>query len=378
MDISELLSEKVCIDRTKKEADILVSLSVRHIVIFGCGNLGNKIGRFLLSKGYEIAAYSDNNESKWGSELNGVSIISPVSAAEQFGKEALFVVCIWSPERSYKQFKNQLINLGVNNVVHAALIMRLFPAELLPYYHFQLPGYFFEHRDEIKKVYDFLADDESKKQYQAHLDCRINLNFEGLPLADNRNQYFPSGVVELGDSEVFLDAGAYNGDTFEDFCRRTGSKYAKYIALEPDPKNRQDLEKKIKELDAEHVDVYPYAVGKDNCLLKFDATGGGGAGFSDTGTIEVECVRVDDKFYETSPTYLKFDIEGAELDALAGAHKTIEAYKPVLAVCIYHLPDDLWTIPLYIKEKYPFYNIFVRTHQYDGLDFVLYAIPPQA
>jgi len=119
----------------------------------------------------------------------------------------------------------------------------------------------------------------------------------------------------------------------------------------------------------------PYAVGKENCFLKFDATGGGGAGISVNGTIEVECVRIDDKFYNTIPTYLKFDIEGAELDALAGAENTIETYKPIIAVCIYHLPDDLWTIPLYLKRIYPFYNFFVRTHQYDGLDFVLYAIP---
>ncbi len=116
-------------------------------------------------------------------------------------------------------------------------------------------------------------------------------------------------------------------------------------------------------------------VGADNCTLKFDATGGGGAGISDSGTIEVECVRIDDKFYNEEPTYLKFDIEGAELDALSGAEKTIESYKPKLAVCIYHLPDDLWNIPLYLKRKYPFYKFYARTHQFDGLDFVLYAIP---
>ncbi len=378
MDISEILSESVCFDRIKKEADLLSILSVKHIVIFGCGNLGKKIGDFLLSKGYGISAYSDNNESKWGSELNRVTIISPAAAAAQYGKDAVFIVCIWSPERSYKQFKNQLIDLGVNNIIHAALIMRLFPAELLPYYHFQLPGFFFAHKKEIREVYDLLADEESKRQYLTHIDCRINLNFEGLPLADTNNQYFPADIIKLSEKEIFFDAGAYNGDTLQDFCHRTDFKYNRYIALEPDPKNKLDLEKKIQELNAKNIDAFPYAVGKDNCLLKFDATGGGGAGISQTGTIEVECVRVDDKFFESAPSFMKFDIEGAELDALAGAHKTIEAYKPVLAVCIYHLPDDLWTIPLYIKEKYPFYDIFVRTHQYDGLDFVLYAIPPKA
>jgi hypothetical protein len=72
---------------------------------------------------------------------------------------------------------------------------------------------------------------------------------------------------------------------------------------------------------------------------------------------------------------MKFDIEGAELSALKGAYNTIQKFKPKLAVCIYHLPNDLWEIILYIKEQFPFYNFSVRTHQHDGLDFVLYAIP---
>jgi hypothetical protein len=50
-------------------------------------------------------------------------------------------------------------------------------------------------------------------------------------------------------------------------------------------------------------------------------------------------------------------------------------YRPKIAVCIYHLPSDLWSIILYLSERYPFYNFSARTHQYDGLDFVLYAIP---
>jgi hypothetical protein len=120
--------------------------------------------------------------------------------------------------------------------------------------------------------------------------------------------------------------------------------------------------------------VLEIAVGNENGVLKFDATGGGGAGLSDSGSINVNCVRIDD-FFNEEITFIKFDIEGAELSALKGAYNTIQKYKPKLAVCIYHLPNDLWEIILYIKKQFPFYDFSVRTHQYDGLDFVLYAIP---
>ncbi|MEJ7682707.1 MAG: FkbM family methyltransferase [Segetibacter sp.] len=253
--------------------------------------------------------------------------------------------------------------------------MQLFPGDLLPHYHFQTPEYFLQYKNEIKKVYENLADEESKKQFLAHVDCRINLNFEDLPEADTANQYFPSDVVSLSANEVFLDAGAYDGDTLKDFTSRTNNKFIKYLALEPDPVSYKILQDVAASYENGIVEVFPYAVGVENTILKFDATGGAGAGFSENGSIEVECKRADDFFYNYKPTYLKFDIEGAELDALKGSEKIIETYRPKLAVCIYHLPDDLWRIFLYLHNKFPFYNFFARTHQYDGLDFVLYAIP---
>ena len=84
--------------------------------------------------------------------------------------------------------------------------------------------------------------------------------------------------------------------------------------------------------------------------------------------------KIDDHFDEEF-TFIKFDIEGAELDALRGAYNTIKRNKPKLAICIYHLPNDIWEIILFINNNFPFYDLYVRSHQYDGLDFVLYGIP---
>ncbi len=83
----------------------------------------------------------------------------------------------------------------------------------------------------MKEVYDLLADEESKKQYLAHIDCRINLNCQRLPVADTQNQYFPADVIRLSEHETFLDAGSYDGDTLRDFCERTSNKFNKYLAL---------------------------------------------------------------------------------------------------------------------------------------------------
>lgn len=345
------------------------------VIVTGAGNLGKKIASFLVKQNLNFYFFTDNNPKRWGQKINDKTILSPAEVSIDLKETAVWIVGIWSPGHSYVSTKHQLQSLGVTNIFPAAALMQLFPGDLLPHYHFQTPEYFLQHKGEIKEVFENLADEESKQQFLAHVDCRINLNFEGLPPADTANQYFPSDVVSLGTNEVFLDAGAYDGDTLKDFTSRTNNKFIKYLALEPDPVNYQKLQQVSSSYKDGIVEVFPYAVGVENTTLKFDATGGAGAGFSKDGSIEVECKRVDDFFYDYKPTYLKFDIEGAELDALKGSEKTIETYRPKLAVCIYHLPDDLWRIFIYLHKTFPFYSFFTRTHQFDGLDFVLYAIP---
>jgi FkbM family methyltransferase len=363
--------------RNKPSGDLVAlrtALQNNHpVIVFGAGNLGKKIADFLLNNKFNLPLIADNNQAKWGAALLGKPIVSATQALELY-KEAVWIVSIWSPGHSFASTKKQLQSIGVKNIFHAAALMQLFPAELLPHYHFQTPDFFLAHEQEIKEVYYSLADEESKKQYLAHINCRINLDFESLPQADLHNQYFPGDFIELSDQETFLDAGAYTGDTLTDFVERVKGQFNKYIALEPDPANNKALSATAKKYPGTKIEIFPFAVGNENCLLNFDATGGGGAGLSSEGTLEVECKRIDDVFPNEPFTYLKFDIEGAELDALKGAFQTIEKNHPRLAVCIYHLPDDLWQIPLFIKNNFPFYKLHTRTHQYDGLDFVLYAI----
>ena len=56
------------------------------------------------------------------------------------------------------------------------------------------------------------------------------------------------------------------------------------------------------------------------------------------------------------------DIEGAEMDALKGAEQTSREQRPGLAICVYHRPEDLWNIPLYLHEICPDYRFYLRHH----------------
>jgi FkbM family methyltransferase len=373
--LNHVLNDKLVTEITLKNDYIKNNIEQQGVILFGSGNLGRKIASYFKEKGFKIFCFADNNKIKNNTVIDDVIVYKPEIAYEKFSKDnPIWIVTIWSPGHSFKKTFQQLNQLGVQNIVPTNNIFQIFSKDLLPYYHFEVPDFYNNAKSKIKEALSYLKDDVSKEQYCKHLKARIGYSFNELPEATTHNQYFHEDIIQLSEPEIFLDCGAYTGDTLNDYLKYAKVPFKKYICLEPDPQNLIELNKNIASKNLSNVEVIEIAVGNENAELKFEATGGGGAVLSDTGSINVNCVRIDD-FFNEEITFIKFDIEGAELDALKGAYNTIYKYRPKLAVCIYHLPDDLWEIILYIKEQFPFYDLSVRTHQYDGLDFVLYAIP---
>lgn len=341
------------------------------IVIFGAGILGTKIAIHLQRLNHKIFGFADNNDKLWGSEINDIPIYSLSDASLKF-HNSLCIISIWNPRFRYEIIRSQLKDLKFSNIVHAAQLLQLFSEDLLPHYHFENPQFYFKNKNQIKEVYDLLGDVESKKQFINQLKYRLTIDFESLPSPDSQNQYFPIDLIKLKRGEVFLDAGAYDGDTYFEFNKRVNNSYTKYIALEPDPLNYELIKSNL--TNAHDVLIEPYAVGSKHEFLNFNSTGGEGASINNDGDISVECVTIDEKYKIYNPTFLKFDIEGAELDALKGAVNLIKDCTPTIAVCIYHKPQDIFEIPLWLKSVNSNYNFFVRTHGSDGFEFVLYAL----
>ena len=68
--------------------------------------------------------------------------------------------------------------------------------------------------------------------------------------------------------------------------------------------------------------------------------------------------------------YIKLDIEGAELDMLHGATKTITRWKPKMAISAYHKKEDLWTLLPYIKSLRPDYEFAFRHYRIDCTNYL--------
>ena len=115
-----------------------------------------------------------------------------------------------------------------------------------------------------------------------------------------------------------------------------------------------------------------YGIKKET--LSFFAGDGKLSRISDDGNVIINVDAMDSIIKDDKITFLKMDIEGSELKALHGARKIIQRDKPKLAICVYHKPEDIIEIPLYINSLVPEYKFYMRHYSIDSAETVLYAI----
>jgi FkbM family methyltransferase len=355
------------------------------IVLFGAGGLGQRTLSKLRSIGVEPVAFADNNQARWGTDIEGVSVLSPEQAAAEFGGAAAFVVTIWgagSPHR-FKETADQLHALGCEVVVPFAWFAWRFADRMLPYYGVDLPSRLLEQAEGVRAAFSLMSDDQSRREYVAQVRWRLSGDPGCLDHPVDEPQYL-AGVASITDGESILDCGAYDGDTLRSWVETKGD-FARYVGLEPDPESRRRLDEEVERLP-EHliarVVVLPYAVASEEGTSTFSAGGTGASSLGNVGKsggdMTVECRRIDQLVAQLGkpfPSLLKMDIEGAELDALNGAVDLIEQEAPVLALCVYHRQSDLWTIPLFAAGLRKDYRFYLRPHNEEGWDLVCYGVP---
>lgn len=232
--------------------------------------------------------------------------------------------------------------------------------------------FFLEHAKELKAVYDLLEDDESRSVFENILKYRVTSDWTYLKRSrgkDNlKNQYFVP-ELQFSEHEIIVDCGAYDGDTTKRFYKNVPG--CRVIALEPDEKNFKTLQ----QLKLEGLKPIKAGAWSEDTTLTFSSGGAGIGKIDASGNITIEARALDHISECQSASYIKMDIEGAEMHALKGAEKLIKERKPKLAICIYHRPEDFFEIPFYIKSLNPDYKLSIHHHgDYRRNETVLYAV----
>lgn len=342
----------------------------KKVVLFGAAEMGKIYAQEIKKNDIKVLAVCDNDKSKHGKNLSGINIISPKTLAGNFSKETpIIITSIYE-----REIKQQLGELGFTNVWDFKYFSIFHSKNIVNPHWLDSIKPILDNGLKIIKVFDLLEDDLSRETYYNIIRYRLLFDYKALEITvrPKEEEYFDKKIIGLIEQEIFVDAGAYDGDTVVNFLKASRRKFKQIYAFEPDSHTLAVLRKKILNINDKRIRVLPYGLGKKNMKVSFSNEGTLGSRIDGEARKMVKIVRLDDIMEKAS--FLKFDIEGAETDALLGAKKIIKYSSPKLAICIYHKPTDLWEISLMIKRMNPSYKFFVRHYTEFLYDTVLYAV----
>lgn len=338
----------------------------KRLFIWGVGNTSNlyQEGLNRLEKeGIFIDGYVDNNEEKWGKTFgNNKRIYSP----NEIINLSNILVLITSPQpRVINEISKQLDNMGLLWMHIDEFVLKI-------------------HRNDVLSCYDLFIDEKSKSLYAELIRCRLFADYPTDNYVDKEQYFSFRNFGEYDPNEVFVDCGAYVGDSLENYIWRTDGTFKKIIAFEPDIENVKAINARLERLKKEwnlkddKFEIYPYGISDKNStsyIERYEINNGFGSKLKVNKTIDsVEIVSVSiDEYIKEPIGFIKADIESYEYKLIIGAKKCIEKYQPKLAICIYHNVVDFYSIPLLIHEICPDYNFSIRHYTHVLSDTVLYA-----
>jgi FkbM family methyltransferase len=222
-------------------------------------------------------------------------------------------------------------------------------------------------------LYERLEDWRSKFTLTAFLQSWLAFRAPALGNAVEAlfPEYFDLDVFDFGDSEVLVDCGVYGGENILDFIK-VCPDYKHIYGFEAEPKNFENCKRKLDGIG--NMTLYNKCVYDTGTVLRFtehrdlssSRVNSGADGAFASSVSEIEAVALDAQIREKI-TFIKMDIEGAEMNALAGAKAHIIGSKPKLAISVYHGNTDILDIPGIIARYRDDYRFHLR---YRGGDLI--------
>ena len=333
----------------------------KPILLYGMGNGADMIIKVMESYGIEYKDTFASDGFVRGHSFHGKRVLSFSEAKEKYGDFVIIITFAVHDDPTM----NFISELSDNFELYAPTVSVVDGSP----FTFE---FFKENEDHFRKAYEMLSDEKSKSDYLDILRFKLSCDVKYLLKTHSEKMKLYEDILPLSEDEFIVDLGAYDGDTIREFLTVTEGKYKKIIAMEPDEKNFRKLERKTEGLD-NLVRLNMGAWDKEETLY-FAKKSGRNSRLEDGG-IPVQFNSVDN-IADGEVTFIKMDIEGAELKALDGAKETVAKYRPKLYVCAYHRNEDMFVLPFKIKELYEGYKIYFRQHPYiPAWESNFYAIP---
>lgn len=326
----------------------------RPIVIYGMGNGALKALAKCQEYRVDVKAIFASDEFVRGQSFLGYEIIKYSQIIERYGDDITILLAFGSESAIILEHFFELAE-------RHELLAPNFP--LFGTTHFDM-NFVRAHEQEFEQVYALLADDYSRFVFKNICNYKLTGKVEYLKSITSLRVPDYKQLFEFGRQEVYMDLGAYNGDTVKEFLELVDGAYARIIAVEPDVKNFKKLNKWQLENNLPNVLLVNKGIWDKPDTLSFNNAGARSSSLDLEGNSVIEVESVDSILQGQSASLIKLDVEGAEAQALRGAELTLAKYKPKLLVACYHREEDLFKLPLLIHELNPDYKIYFRKHPY--------------
>ncbi len=342
----------------KKYGDLwhyLKSQNKKSIVMYGMGNGADKILEVCDRYGIVISDFFASDGFVRGHSFHGKIVLSYSEVKAKYGAENIIVLLSFASslpsvlETIYKVAEECELYAPDVPVCGGNLFCREFYESNI---------------EKINAARSLFADELSREIFDNVISYKLTGDIKYLRLAETDKKETYVDILKARGIKSAVDAGAYNGDTVREL-----SEYApelkRIIALEPDRRNFRKLSEYAEGETRFVVKAIKSAAWHESTTLMYDASGNRNAGVN-TGakkTVEVDALAIDSLTQE-GVDYIKYDVEGAEKEALLGSKSTIKEYCPALLVSAYHRSEDIFELPLLISSLEPTYKLYLRRQRY--------------
>jgi FkbM family methyltransferase len=365
----------------------------RPILLYGMGNGADKIITVCEAYGIPVADFFASDGFVRGHSFHGKVVLSFTQACEKYGAENMIVLLSFASSRPEVLEAIDRVAATCEFYIPDVPVCGtdLFNAALYE-----------THRDEIKAARALFADEQSRRVYDGIVEYKLTGRMDILRATESAPADAYRNILHAEKFRTAADLGAYNGDSIRDL-RQYAPDLRQVIALEPDRRNFRKLTEyatALREL-GDTLTVHPVQAGawSHTATLTFHGSGNRNAGLTDAPaeaqgnilpstaenpyfgkTAEVPVTALDTVCEDVLPNgthmdYIKYDVEGAETEALLGSRAIIQRDAPALLVSAYHRSHDLFRLPLLVHELNPDYKLYLRRMAgVPAWDINLYAV----